>query len=107
MQRRKPVQYQKRDGTAIDTLFSARPLEYENEDCLIAVVTDITELKGAQEALKKRLAYEKMLTDISTRAILIEDISRCLDECLEIMGKTLHVSRIYIFEYHHGLGGEL
>ncbi len=98
------VQYQKRDGTAIDTLFSARPLEYENEDCLIAVVTDITELKGAQEALKKRLAYEKMLADISTRAILIEDISRCLDECLEIMGKTLHVSRIYIFEYHHGPG---
>ncbi|MFH1934390.1 MAG: PAS domain S-box protein [Pseudomonadota bacterium] len=98
------VQYQKRDGTAIDTLFSARPLEYENEDCLIAVVTDVTELKGAQEALKKRLAYEKMLTDISTRAILIEDISRCLDECLEIMGKTLHVCRIYIFEYHHGPG---
>ena len=98
------VQYQKRDGTAIDTLMSARPLKYENEDCLIAVVTDITELKGAQEALKKRLAYEKMLTDISTRAILIEDISRCLDECLEIMGKTLHVGRIYIFEYHHGPG---
>ncbi|MBA7646690.1 Sensor histidine kinase RcsC [subsurface metagenome] len=98
------VQYQKRDGTAIDTLMSARPLEYENEDCLIAVVTDVTELKGAQEALKKRLAYEKMLADISTRAILIEDISICLDECLEIMGKTLHVSRIYIFEYHHGPG---
>ena len=98
------VQYQKRDGTAIDTLFSARPLEYENEDCLIAVVTDITELKQAEEALKKRLAYEKMLADISTLAILIEDISRCLDECLEIMGKTLHISRIYIFEYHHGPG---
>ena len=98
------VQYQKRDGTAIDTLFSARPLEYENEDCLIAVVTDISELKQAEEALKKRLSYEKMLTDISTRAILIEDISRCLDECLEIMGKTLHVCRIYIFEYHHGSG---
>ncbi len=98
------VQYQKRDGTAIETLFSARPLEYENEDCLMAVVTDITELKQAEEALKKRLAYEKMLTDISTRAILIEDISRCLDECLEIMGKTLHVCRIYIFEYHHGPG---
>ena len=100
------VQYQKRDGTAIDTLVSARPLEYENEDCLIAVVTDITELKQAEEDLKKRLAYEKMLTDISTRAILIEekDISRCLDECLEIMGKTLHVSRIYIFEYHHEPG---
>ncbi|TET83804.1 MAG: PAS domain S-box protein, partial [Desulfobacteraceae bacterium] len=65
---------------------------------------DITELKQAEEALKKRLAYEKMLANISTRAILIEDISICLDECLEIMGKTLHVSRIYIFEYHHGPG---
>jgi PAS domain S-box-containing protein len=95
------VQYQKRDGTTIDTLLSARPLEYENEDCLIAVVTDVTELKGAQEALKKRLAYEKMLADISTRAVFVEDISRCLDECLEIIGKTMNVSRIYIFEHHH------
>ncbi len=98
------VQYQKRDGTAIDTLVAARPLEYETEDCLMAVVTDITELKQAEVALKKRLAYEKMLADISTRSILIEDISTCLDECLKIMGKTLHLSRIYIFEYHHGPG---
>ena len=98
------VQYQKRDGTTIDTLLSARPLEYENEDCLIAVVTDVTELKGAQEALKKRLAYEKMLADISTRAVFVEHISRCLDECLEIIGKTMKVSRIYIFQYHHEPG---
>jgi two-component system cell cycle sensor histidine kinase/response regulator CckA len=98
------VQYRKRDGTTIDTLLSARPLEYAKEDCLLAVVTDVSELKGAQEALKKRLAYEKMLADISTRAVFVEDISRCLDECLEIMGKTLNVSRIYIFEFHHGPG---
>jgi len=98
------VQYRKRDGTTIDTLLSARPLEYAKEDCLLAVVTDVSELKGAQEALKKRLTYEKMLADISTRAVFVEDIDRCLDECLEIMGKTLKVSRIYIFGYSHESG---
>ena len=93
------VQYRKKDGSTIKTLLSARPLEYANEDCLLAVVTDVSELKGAQEALRERLTYEKMLADISTRAVIVEDVDRWLDECLEIMGKTLNVSRIYIFEY--------
>ena len=95
------VQYRKKDGATVNTLLSARPLEYANEDCLLAVVTDFSELKGAQEALKKRLTYEKMLTDISTRAVIVEDVDQWLEECLEIMGKTLKVSRIYIFEYNH------
>ena len=94
------VQYRKKDGSTIKTLLSARPLEYANEDCLLAVVTDVSELKGAQEALSERLTYEKMLADISTRAVIVEDVDRWLDECLEIMGKTLNVSRIYIFEYN-------
>ncbi len=98
------VQYRKKDGTTINTLLSARPLEYRKEECLIAVVTDVTEIKRTEEALEKRLAYEKMLADISTRAVFVEDISRFLDECLEIMGKTLNVSRIYVFEQIHEPG---
>ena len=98
------VQYRKKDGSTINTLLSARPLVYGNEDCLLAVVTDVSELKGAQRALRKRLTYEKMLADISTRALIVEDVDRWLAECLEIMGKTLNVSRIYIFEYYHESG---
>jgi len=98
------VQYRKRDGATVDTLLSARPLRYGKEECLVAVATDVTKLKRTEGALEKRLTYEKMLTDISTRAVFVEDIDRCLDECLEIMGKTLKVSRIYIFEYGHESG---
>ncbi|MBU4426479.1 MAG: PAS domain S-box protein, partial [Proteobacteria bacterium] len=98
------VQYRKKDGTTADTLLSARPLEYGKEECLVAVVTDVTKLKRTEGALEKRLAYEKMLADISTRAVFVEDIDRCLDECLESMGKTLKVNRIYIFEYSHESG---
>jgi PAS domain S-box-containing protein len=68
---------------------------------LIAVVTDVTELKLAQEALKNRLAYEKMLADVSTRAVFVEHISSCLNECLAVIGKTMNVNRIYIFEHHY------
>ena len=73
----------------------------DGRDVRFEIAIDITELKQAEEALKKRLAYEKMLTDISTQSVLVEDMSRFLDECLEIMGKTLRVSRIYIFELRY------
>ena len=65
------------------------------------VVRDVTERKQAEEALRKRLAYEKMLADISAKAVMVENIGEFLGECLEIMGGCLEVSRIYIFEHRH------
>ena len=54
------------------------------------------------EILKKRLTYEKMLADISLRTVTVEDINEFLDECMQILGKTIDVSRIYIFEHQYG-----
>ena len=56
--------------------------------------------KQAEDALKKRLTYEKMVTDISTHAVMVEELNEFLDECLNIMGENLDVSRIRIYEYH-------
>ncbi|MBI9085392.1 MAG: response regulator [Desulfobacterales bacterium] len=47
------VQYKNRQGRIIDTLFSAKPLRYANEDCLIAVVTDISEWKKAEDRIRE------------------------------------------------------
>jgi PAS domain S-box-containing protein len=51
------IQYQCKDGRIMDTLLSARPLEYEGRACVLAVVTDITERKRA-EAEKMRLEQQ-------------------------------------------------
>jgi PAS domain S-box-containing protein len=68
---------------------------------VVGADADITLRKRAEEALRRRLDYENMVTYISTQAISIDDIAKFQDDCLEIMGKTLDVSRIYIFEHCH------
>ncbi len=47
------LQYRKKDGTIFDALISARPLRYSEEDCLVAVVKDITPIKKAEREKAK------------------------------------------------------
>ncbi|MCF8062139.1 MAG: PAS domain S-box protein, partial [Deltaproteobacteria bacterium] len=51
------IQYRAKDGRVLDTMLSVRPLAYEGEECLLAVVTDVTERKRA-EAEKSRLEQQ-------------------------------------------------
>jgi len=45
-----------KDGTILTCLFSARPLLYENQNCILFVVHNITERKKAEEQLKTNQA---------------------------------------------------
>jgi len=47
------IRHRMQDGRVLDTLFSARPLHYGGEDCLVAVVTVISKLKQAERALRE------------------------------------------------------
>jgi len=65
------IPYRRKDGTVIDTLFSARLIRFDEEDCLIAVVSDITDLKRAQEekaTLEARLQRAEKMEAIGTLA---------------------------------------
>ena len=57
------------------------------------------ERNRVRKDLKTRLACEKMLVDISTQAIIVEDVQRFLDECLERMGRTVDAEGIFVWEY--------
>ncbi len=46
------IKYRKKDGTSLDALISLRPLRYKGEDCVVSVVTDITERKRTEEELR-------------------------------------------------------
>ena len=41
----------------------------------------------AEKALKKRLVYEKMVADISTLAVMVEDLGAFMDSCLRHHGR--------------------
>ena len=65
------VQYRKKDGATIDTLLSARPLEYAKDDCLLAVVTDVSKLKRAQDAFRESEEKYRLLVENANDAIFI------------------------------------
>ena len=56
------VKLRSREGNVIDTLFSAKTIRYRGEDCLITVITDITNRKQAEQELQESINRYKTLT---------------------------------------------
>jgi GAF domain-containing protein/DNA-binding CsgD family transcriptional regulator len=66
------------------------------------VVGWIREQDGRQrlvEELKERMGLVRMLSDISARAITVEDLSTFLDECMWLLGTTTGVGGVFLWEY--------
>ena len=63
------VQYRTKAGAIIDTLLSARRLAFAGEDCLVAVVTDISRRKQAE----RELARLATVVEQATEGILITE----------------------------------
>ncbi len=77
-------------------------------ECAAALVARALRLRELQEArvraeaeLRRRLAYERVLADVSALALVTEDLDELQSSCLEALGQALDVSRIYIFEHRH------
>ena len=66
---------------------------------LVGVHNDITPIQEAEAALEKRLVYESMLSRISMLAVSQPGLESFLKQALTIMGETMDVSRIYLFQY--------
>ena len=65
------IQYRSKDGKIFDTFFSARLIQFDEEDCLIAVTTNITDLKKTQKErakLEARLQRAEKMEAIGTLA---------------------------------------
>lgn len=56
---------------------------------------------GDEIDLKERLEYEQLLHKISVLAVDFESLTDFLITSLQLMGETLKVSRVYIFEHCH------
>lgn len=57
-----------------------------------------------EELLEKRIAYEKMLAELSELAVRVEDMDAFVQRALERMGTILRVSRVFMF-IHNSPGG--
>jgi PAS domain S-box-containing protein len=54
---------------------------------------------AVEKELRRRLRLERMLTDISTKAIAPEIPADFQNDCLQTIGRAMDVSRSYIFEH--------
>ncbi len=55
-----------------------------------------------EEALSKRISLEKMLKDLSTKAIAVEDAPAFIQHCLEMLGRRMEVNGSFLWEFDPG-----
>jgi two-component system, cell cycle sensor histidine kinase and response regulator CckA len=65
------LQFRAKDGSSRYSLMSVRPIQYQGEDCIISINTDITPIREANNALKESEEKYRMLVDNSYEGILI------------------------------------
>ncbi len=70
------IQYRMRDGTIHDTVLSAKPLTYKGQDCLMAIVTVITEKKRADDALRQSEEQYRILVESMYDGLGIQDVNQ-------------------------------
>jgi len=57
--------------------------------------------KPPEETLRRRLRYEEMIADISSLALQSSDLDSFLEKCLGIIGRSLDLSRTFLFRHRH------
>ena len=86
---------------------SSRLLLKENRKLgLSGVITDITERKYAEEALRNK---DRLLQGVAlaTNILLTEtDLNSAINQTLELLGSAAEVDRVYIFKNHQSETGE-
>jgi PAS domain S-box-containing protein len=63
----------------------------------VYIIRDITVRKKADEALKRRLEFEKTIANISSRFLEVSDIDKAINVALRDMGILNGASRAYLF----------
>jgi len=61
--------------------------------------TDITKRKQSEDALRQRIAFEQLVHEVSTMALVEDDLAAFLDRCLALFGERLGVDRAYFFRH--------
>ncbi len=91
-----------RDGTLRNLLVTAAPIfdSSGNFSATLGVLTDITELKKVENELRLRLIYQTALTQVMNKSIAIDSFDDFMRDCLEILGSTSGVSRVYFAKNH-------
>ncbi|MCS6959728.1 MAG: ATP-binding protein [Pseudanabaenaceae cyanobacterium SKYGB_i_bin29] len=80
--------------------------EQQEVEAIGGIVTDITELKQAEDAMLQNQSYLNCLIEIQQQLLMNED-RKCYPRILQQLGETAKASRAYIFANHRSADGRL
>lgn len=91
--------YRTKSGNLVPMLLSGATLKDQegNLKGIVIVAKDITELKRVEETIKRKLEFEKMISEISSRFIGMYDIDKAINSSLADIGNLSGASRAYLF----------
>ena len=84
-------------GKYLSTIITTKLIDYESEKAILGIVTDITELKNAEKALKRRLEFEKTISALSARFVGVFDIDDAINKSLNDIGVFGEANCSYLF----------
>ncbi|HET6454447.1 MAG TPA: PAS domain S-box protein [Armatimonadota bacterium] len=93
-----------KDGAKVYTLVSPRPV-FDDEGNFagsVAVLTDITDRKLAEQALEDRLEFEALIMNISTQFINLpsDQVDEGILKALRTIGEFAGIDRAYVFQIY-------
>nr|HPI98988.1 ABC transporter substrate binding protein [Synergistales bacterium] len=84
------------DGTSFPVSLLGMPFQVEGERVVYGIYMDITERKRSEERLNKRLYFEELLSGISSRMVLENDIHEVIRNSLRDICTFTGASRGYV-----------
>ena len=93
----------RKNGEIFPKIVKLYPGVFKGEKVVTAFAIDITDRKRAEQEIEKRLVYERIISKINQLAINPGEMNLFINQCLNILGIGLQVSRVYVFkkDYEH------
>ncbi len=83
-------------------LLNAVLISWEGKPATLNFLSDITELKKAEEDLKRKAEFERLISETSTEFINLspENLDDGINHALQKIGQFVQVDRSYVFLFH-------
>ncbi len=92
------ITFYSKEKEEFNIVLNGEKIEVNNSKYILLVGTDITYRVKAEKKIEKNLVRQKIISEISLRATVVEDFHEKIQSIIDTIGNRLDVSRVYIFE---------